>query len=41
MPIICKHDGCNTRPSFNYSSEKIGKYCLKHKLKNIPKMTTI
>ena len=32
---MCKHNGCNTRPCFNYKGETKAIYCVEHKLKDM------
>ena len=35
MGLICIHDGCNTRPTYNIIGSKIALYCVKHKLSDM------
>ena len=35
MPTKCLEEKCNTRPNFNFQTEKVGIYCSEHKKENM------
>jgi len=31
----CEHDGCKTRPNYNYPDKKVAKFCVNHKMEGM------